>query len=63
MQGFLVSEYVPRFAEGGAQIAQWIAAGRLRIDEHIEEGIGNAYTAFMKLFSGGNEGKLVLKIV
>jgi NADPH-dependent curcumin reductase CurA len=62
MQGFLIMDYVPRFAEGGAQVARWIAEGKLRIDEHIEEGLENAYPAFMKLFSGANEGKLVLKI-
>jgi NADPH-dependent curcumin reductase CurA len=62
MHGFLIMDYVPRFAEGGAQVARWIAEGKLRIDEHIEEGLENAYPAFMKLFNGGNEGKLVLKI-
>jgi NADPH-dependent curcumin reductase CurA len=62
MHGFLIADYVPRFAEGGAQIAEWIAAGRLHIDEHVEEGIGNAYAAFMKLFSGENQGKLILKL-
>jgi NADPH-dependent curcumin reductase CurA len=62
MQGFLVLDYVPRFAEGGAQVAKWIAEGRMRIDEHIERGIENAYPAFMKLFSGGNDGKMILQI-
>jgi NADPH-dependent curcumin reductase CurA len=62
MQGFLIADYVPRFAEGGAQIAQWLAAGLLQVDEHVEEGISNAYPAFMKLFCGENQGKLILKI-
>lgn len=60
--GFLVMSYVPRFGEGGAQIAQWMAEGRLRIDEDVQEGLENAYPAFMRLFSGANTGKLVLKI-
>ncbi len=62
MHGFLIKDYVPRFAEGGAQIASWIAERKLRIDEHVEEGLENAYEAFMKLFTGANHGKLVLKI-
>jgi len=62
IHGFLIMDYVPRFAEGGAQIAAWIGEGRLRIDEHIERGLENAYPAFMKLFSGGNIGKMVLQI-
>lgn len=62
MVGFLVMDYVPRFAEGGAQIARWMAEGRLRIDEDVQVGLENAYDAFMRLFAGANSGKLVLKI-
>ncbi|HZV11403.1 MAG TPA: NADP-dependent oxidoreductase, partial [Novosphingobium sp.] len=62
IRGFLISGYVSRFAEGGAQIAQWVADGRLRIDEDVQQGLENAYPAFMRLFSGANTGKLVLQI-
>lgn len=62
IKGFLIAAYVPRFAEGGAQIAQWIAQGRLRVDEDIQFGLENAYDAFMRLFSGANTGKLVLEV-
>jgi NADPH-dependent curcumin reductase CurA len=40
----------------------WLAQGRLVFDEDIADGIDNAYAAFMKLFSGGNDGKLILKL-
>jgi len=60
--GFLIMGYAPRFAEGGAQIAQWMAEGKLRIDEDVQEGLENAYEIFMRLFRGQNTGKLVLKI-
>jgi NADPH-dependent curcumin reductase CurA len=63
LHGFLILDYVARFPEGGAEIARWIASGQVRVDEHIEHGLENAYAAFMKLFSGGNRGKLVLQIV
>jgi NADPH-dependent curcumin reductase CurA len=62
MHGFLVADYVPRFAEAGAQMAQWSAEGKIRIDEDIQIGLENAYPAFMRLFSGANTGKLILKI-
>lgn len=62
IKGFLIADYVPRFGEGGAQMATWMAEGRLRIDEDVQEGLENAYPAFMRLFSGANTGKLVLKI-
>lgn len=62
IHGFLISAYVPRFGEGAAQMAQWMAEGKLHIDEDIQKGLENAYPAFMRLFSGANTGKLVLKI-
>jgi NADPH-dependent curcumin reductase CurA len=62
IHGFLIASFVDRFAEGGAKMAQWMAEGRLRMDEDIQEGLENAYPAFMRLFSGANTGKLVLRI-
>ena len=62
IHGYLISAYVPRFAEGGAQIAQWMAEGKVVMDEDVQEGLENAYPAFMRLFSGANTGKLMLKI-
>lgn len=62
IKGFLIAGYVPRFAEGGAAVAQWIGEGRLRVDEDIQHGLENAYDAFMRLFTGANTGKLVLAV-
>jgi NADPH-dependent curcumin reductase CurA len=63
MQGFLISDYVPRFAEGGLQIAKWIGEGKMRVDEDVQVGLENSHHAFMRLFSGENTGKLILKII
>lgn len=62
IHGFLIAAYVDRFGEGAAAMAQWVAEGKLRMDEDVQEGLENAYPAFMRLFSGANTGKLVLKI-
>lgn len=62
MRGFLVSDYLPRFEEGGRQMAQWMGEGRLRFDEHIDRGIDNALPAFLRLFEGTNEGKMILQV-
>ena len=43
-------------------MAQWLAEGKIRMDEDLQVGLENAYPAFMRLFSGANTGKLVLKI-
>ena len=62
LKGFLVADYADRFSEGAQQMAEWISQGRLRIDEDEQDGLENAYAAFMRLFSGANTGKLVLRI-
>lgn len=60
--GYLVMDYVPRFAEAGAIMAGWMAEGKLRIDEDVQYGLENSYDVFMRLFTGANTGKLVLQI-
>ena len=62
IKGFLIRDYAPRFPEGGAVMARWIAEGKIKHREHIETGIENAFEAFMLLFSGGNQGKLILDV-
>jgi NADPH-dependent curcumin reductase CurA len=63
IRGLLVSDYVERFGEGAQQMGVWAAQGRLTIDEHIDEGLENAFDSFMRLFAGTNDGKMILKIV
>jgi len=63
IKGLIVADYVERFGEGAEQMGQWAASGKIVIDEHIDEGIENAYPAFMRLFEGSNRGKMILKIV
>ncbi len=62
MQGLLVADYVPRFGEGIAEMAGWLREGRLVFDEHVDEGIENALPAFLRLFAGTNDGKMILKL-
>jgi NADPH-dependent curcumin reductase len=62
MQGFIVTDYVPRFGEAVRDISAWIADGRLRSDEQIVEGFDNFPAALLKLFDGQNRGKLILEV-
>ncbi|HZG31641.1 MAG TPA: NADP-dependent oxidoreductase, partial [Sphingopyxis sp.] len=62
IRGLLVADYIPRFAEGGAEMASWLQQGKLIADEHVDEGIENSFDAFMRLFAGSNDGKMILKI-
>ena len=62
IHGLLVRDYLARFPEGINAMAAWVREGRLVFDEHIDDGIDNALPAFMRLFAGTNEGKMILKI-
>ena len=44
-------------------MAGWVRKGNLVFDEHIDEGTDNALPAFLRLFSGSNDGKMILKLV
>ena len=62
MTGLLVMDYLPRFGEGAGELSGWLQSGELVFDEHIDRGIDNALPAFMRLFNGGNDGKMILEL-
>lgn len=62
MQGFLVFDFASRHAEATARMARWIREGEIKYREDVVEGIENAPAAFLKLFSGENFGKLLVKV-
>ncbi len=61
LKGFIIIDYLPRFAEGIAEMAGWLAAGRIQYDTDIVEGLENAPEAVNRLFDGANTGKLLVK--
>jgi len=62
IEGFILTQFIPRFAEAIGPLAQWVKDGTLRADEHIDKGIENALPAFLRLFDGSNDGKMILQI-
>ena len=63
MQGFIVFDYRPRFAEGKREIAAWLSAGKLQRKEHIVTGgLEVAPQALTTLYSGANTGKMLVEI-
>jgi leukotriene B4 12-hydroxydehydrogenase/15-oxo-prostaglandin 13-reductase len=61
VEGFLVSDYADRFAEGLTQMAQWLKAGKLQYREDIMEGFENMPRAFISMLKGSNTGKQLVK--
>ncbi len=63
MIGMVVFDYAPRFGQAAAEIAGWMQEGRLISREDIVDGGVSAFPeTLLKLFSGENIGKLVLRV-
>jgi NADPH-dependent curcumin reductase CurA len=62
MEGLLGKDYVPRFPEAVAVMRGWLAAGRLKQKDDVLLGLENAPGALVRLFSGANLGKQLVKI-
>jgi NADPH-dependent curcumin reductase CurA len=62
MEGFLVFDYASRFAEGIGAMIGWMAEGKIKAREHIVDGLDTFPETFLKLFTGENFGKLVIKV-
>jgi NADPH-dependent curcumin reductase len=62
LQGFIITDYLKRFAEGRAQLAQWLGAGQLKYQVDVVRGLENAPRAVGKLFTGENKGKLLVQV-
>lgn len=62
MEGFLVFDYVSRYSEGVKEMAGWMAEGKLKAREDVVEGLETFPETLLKLFSGENSGKLLIKV-
>ncbi len=62
IQGFIVSDYMTRADEFYAEMAGWLQGGQLVREETVHEGLASMPDAFLGLFSGGNKGKMLVKL-
>jgi NADPH-dependent curcumin reductase len=62
MQGMVVFDYADRYHIAAEEMAGWMKEGRLKGREDIVEGIETFPETLLKLFSGENTGKLILKV-
>ena len=62
VQGFLVTDYAAADERARAQLAGWIADGRMTYRETFVDGLENAPAAFNRLFEGSNFGKLIVRV-
>src|SRR6476620_1419776 len=62
LEGFIVSNHFNLLPEFQKDMSGWIREGKLRWKETVEHGIENAPTAFLKLVTGENLGKMLVKL-
>ncbi len=62
MQGFIVSDFLDMREQFFAEMGSWVREGKIKWEETVETGVENAPKAFLALFSGGNTGKMLVKL-
>jgi len=62
IQGFMVLDFIPRFAEILPKIEQWILEGRLKYQLDYSDGLESAVEAMRRLARGENRGMGVVRI-
>ena len=62
LKGFIVTDYMERFADGMQAMAAWLLEGKIKYETDIVDGLENAPASLERLFSGKNLGKLVVKV-
>jgi len=63
MTGFVVFDYAKRYGEAIAEMAGWLAAGKLRnVEDTVQGDLADFPETLRKMFRGENTGKLVLEL-
>jgi NADPH-dependent curcumin reductase CurA len=62
LEGFIVSNHFDMMPAFVNDMAGWIQSGKLTWRETVDEGVQNAPGAFIKLFTGENFGKMLVKL-
>ncbi len=62
VEGFIVTDFLPRFPEALKALRGWLEAGQIKYRVDIVQGLENATVAVNKLFDGSNQGKLIVQV-
>ena len=62
MQGFIVMDYMDQRDQALKDLQSWVAAGQLKVQEDIIDGLENTPKALIGLLAGENRGKRMIKV-
>ena len=63
MRGFIVFDFIEHYPEAMQALGGWYKDGKLKFKEDIREGGVEAFPAVLsELYTGGNFGKLILRL-
>lgn len=62
VQGFIVTDFLKRFPEALSELEAWLRDGRITYRVDVVDGLENAAGALNRLFTGGNTGKLMVRV-
>lgn len=62
IQGFVILDYAAHFADYHAKLVEWMRSGQLKYRLHVVDGLENASKALGLLYTGGNNGKLMVRV-
>ena len=62
MEGFVILDYLPRFAEALVDLEEWAADGSLAWEVDVQRGFENVPSTLVRLYTGDNFGKQLLAL-
>jgi NADPH-dependent curcumin reductase CurA len=62
VKGFIYTDYLSEMPEFYRDMGGWLASGQVTSRETVRDGIEAAPQAFLDLFSGGNTGKMLVRL-
>ena len=62
LKGFIVTDFFAEREKAIADLVSWVAAGKLKVEEDVIEGLENTPRALIGLLAGENRGKRMVKV-
>jgi len=62
MEGFIVTDFAPRFPEAMRELGVWAGEGKIKNRVDVVDGLENAPGALRGLFTGANVGKRLVRV-